>query len=267
MGVRRLTEADRERTLSFLERESSLNLFIIGDIYNFGFKTDFQELWGDFDGTERLRAVLLRYHGNWIPCAAGDFDVEGFASVIREGKKVEMIHGIDRVIERFRKVSGLPFRWDRMRHTHFAELTDPKKLTEPAQSGTLSIRRMELPDVSALVALSRAIGEFTRPYREEELRQWLQSGDSRGYWVEEAGRAVAMARTTAENPASAMVVGVGTLPSHRRRGLATRLMGRLCREVLAEGKTLCLFYDNPRAGAIYRRLGFREIGFWNMVPV
>jgi hypothetical protein len=28
---------------------------------------------------------------------------------------------------------------------------------------------------------------------------------------------------------------------------------------------LCLFYDNPLAGAIYHRLGFETIGRWGMM--
>lgn len=27
---------------------------------------------------------------------------------------------------------------------------------------------------------------------------------------------------------------------------------------------LCLFYDNPAAGRIYKRIGFRDIGKWCM---
>lgn len=126
---------------------------------------------------------------------------------------------------------------------------------------------MTLKDVPVLVRLSEQIVEFEGVDREEELRASLKSGDARGYWAEDEGCAVAMVRTAAENPASAMVVGVGTHPSYRQMGLATQLMIRLCRELLKEGKSLCLFYDNPRAGAIYHRLGFQEIGYWNMIRV
>jgi hypothetical protein len=34
--------------------------------------------------------------------------------------------------------------------------------------------------------------------------------------------------------------------------------------VLDEGKTLCLFYNTPEEGRIYKRLGFKDIGMWTM---
>lgn len=268
MGVRQLTEADRERTLRFLEEESALNLFLIGDIHNYGFDKEFQQLWGDFDGDGDLRGVLLRYRGSWIPYAPGPFDVEGFARVIRAGREAAVLSGIDRVTEPFRGMQGLPFRWENKRRTHFARLTESTELDRMEKEvSSLPVRPMTLKDVPTLARLSEHIVEFESADREEELRASLKSGDARGYWAEDGGCAVAMARTAAENPASAMVVGVGTHPSYRQAGLATQLMIRLCRELLKEGKSLCLFYDNPRAGAIYRRLGFREIGYWDMIRV
>ena len=36
-------------------------------------------------------------------------------------------------------------------------------------------------------------------------------------------------------------------------------------DLLNEQKTLCLFYDNPEAGAVYHKLGFKTIGKWKMI--
>ena len=41
-------------------------------------------------------------------------------------------------------------------------------------------------------------------------------------------------------------------------------MQKLFKDVMDEGKLLCLFYDNPEAGRIYKRLGFTDIGMWTM---
>lgn len=44
--IRRLTEDDRELLMALLRKEPALNLFIIGDVENFGFEQDFMTLWG-----------------------------------------------------------------------------------------------------------------------------------------------------------------------------------------------------------------------------
>jgi predicted GNAT family acetyltransferase len=97
------------------------------------------------------------------------------------------------------------------------------------------------------------------------MTRTIAENAGRYYYVRRDGRIASAAATTAENSASAMVVGVATTPEYRGQGLATRVVSGLCRDVLAGGRAfLCLFYDNPAAGAIYRRIGFQETGTWVM---
>ncbi len=44
-----------------------------------------------------------------------------------------------------------------------------------------------------------------------------------------------------------------------------KCLSKLCSDLLKRNKTLCLFYDNPKAGRVYRRIGFKEIGIWTML--
>ncbi len=62
-----------------------------------------------------------------------------------------------------------------------------------------------------------------------------------------------------------MIGGVFTPAPWRRRGYASAALTHLCARLLAQGKQPCLFYDNPAAGVIYRRLGFEDIGPWHLV--
>ncbi|GLH62434.1 hypothetical protein [Parageobacillus sp. G301] len=82
--IQSLTKHDHDQLFSFLQKELSFNLFIIGDIELFGYDADFQEIWGELDGTGRLKAALLRYYNSFIPYAQGDFNVEGFAVLIQQ---------------------------------------------------------------------------------------------------------------------------------------------------------------------------------------
>lgn len=69
----------------------------------------------------------------------------------------------------------------------------------------------------------------------------------------------------AENSKSAMVIDVATVKEYRNKGLMSKCLSKLCMDVMSEGKTLCLFYDNPKAGSVYHKLGFNTIDNWMMI--
>jgi len=259
--IRKLTELDRHALLALAGEEPSYNLFIIGDVENFGFDADFQELWGEFDERGRLKAVLLRYFGSYLPYAAGEFNVAGFAERIREGSGPEMVSGPSHLAERFRS----EFAFRREKRMYFAERTAGS--APPLADAAEDVRIVAPGDIEAVCALLDVIEEFDSNgiARRDSMRLAINSGTGRTYFIERDGLVVATASTSAENSMSAMVVGVATHPDYRGQGLATRVTSKLCADVAAEGRTLCLFYDNPDAGSIYKRIGFRDIGRWSML--
>lgn len=263
--IRLLTDADRERVMDLLTPESTLNLFIIGDIESNGLRTEFQELWGDFDAADRLQAVLLRYYGSFIPYAPGEFDVDGLAGVLL-GQKERMtaFSGLDRIIRPFEGHPRLLLDQVPKRTLFFVELRDLERLGEPP-AGEKTPEKAGPDDVPVLMELWREVEGFRlSPDTEDRNRRELATGAARAYLFRDRGKVIATAKTTAETSNAAMVVAVATHRDYRRRGLATQLLVRLCRELLAEGKRPCLFYDNPAAGGIYRRLGFTDLGLWVM---
>ncbi|MFL0505014.1 hypothetical protein ACH0B5_04630 [Ureibacillus sp. 179-F W5.1 NHS] len=72
--IRKLTEKDREKVMNFVLKKPAENLFIIGDIEAYGFETEFQTVWGQFNEYGELMAVLFKYEGNYIPYAEGDIN-------------------------------------------------------------------------------------------------------------------------------------------------------------------------------------------------
>ena len=59
--IRLLKESDRKKVLHYLYQEPEFNIFPIGDIETFGFETDFQRVYGEFDDSANLLSILLRY--------------------------------------------------------------------------------------------------------------------------------------------------------------------------------------------------------------
>lgn len=257
--IRKLTEKDHDQVMDFLSVEPALNLFITGDIENFGYETDFQQIWGEWQSDD-LIAVLLKYKGNFIPYAKSYFDVKGFAEIILLDEQFQILSGIEEIINQFD-----PYISSKQKRTmYFAELTDHKKLKTDDLREDILVADVE--DVDAIFTLRENIEEFTASQAtRESMLHTIETKSGRTYFMKEGEEAIASVSTTAENSKSAMIVGVCTATTHRKKGLASKCLSALCEDVLKEGKSLCLFYDNPAAGSIYHRLGFKEVGRWTML--
>jgi hypothetical protein len=58
--IRKLSGGDRSALLDYLTQDKAVNLFMIGDLENYGFDKPFQEFWGEYDERGKLKGVLLR---------------------------------------------------------------------------------------------------------------------------------------------------------------------------------------------------------------
>lgn len=258
--IRQLTVNDLTIVMPYLNRESSLNLFIIGDIENFGLDSEFQKVWGEFADNGALKAVMLKYHESFIFYSdRGDYDREGFVRLALATGQCKALSGKKELMEAFADQIG-PCK---VREMFFAELT---RLEAEAQDSSVTVKQAEIADLPQVLDLRGSIEEFSHmALNLGALEKGLENKSARIYFAEQDSKMVASAATTAENSKSAMVVGVCTHPDYREQGLASACTKKLCEDVLEEGKYLCLFYDNPRAGKIYKRLGFHDIGKWKML--
>lgn len=257
--IRRLTSDDHKFCFELVNSQPAENLFIIGDIEAYGYDKDFQKVWGEFNEAGELIAVLLKYENNYIPFATGDFDAEGFAKIMDEDPDFYFMSGLKDITGKIEPYVKRPLV--RKRQTYYTKCTE-LKLTNTDVS---MVKQANPEDAEELVTLLNNIPEFSDSIiTVERKRRGLADGTSRSFYVEEDGKMVSTASTGAENSTSAMVVGVATLEAYKKKGYATACVAKLCEVLLNEGKELCLFYDNPSAGAIYKRIGFQDIGFWMM---
>lgn len=257
--IRKLSEQDHQQVLTFLSEEPSINLFIIGDIEAFGYSSEFQELWAEVDEQDTIKAILLRYHQSFIPYAKGEFDVNGFASIMKQYNQPIYLSGKTDIVEKFEVFKELSL--GKKQVTYFAECLSDDCLGD----NDVEVKKAMPEDVDQIIELRSSIEEFhIRSDARKMLINAMESNTGRTYYTSDQGVMTACVSTTAENSISAMIVGVCTRNENRRQGLATAIMEKLIKDVLEEGKTLCLFYDNPAAGRIYKRLGFKDIGMWTM---
>jgi len=264
--LHRLNEDARDRLMNYALREPEYNLFLIGDVENFGLNNDFMDVLVYESGGE-IDSCLLRYHRSFIPYSHhADFALEPLVNAL-SSPVVQVLSGKKNVLDRLRPhLEGFDWRDSYLMKLGRADILEVD--TRPEPPGV--IMKWATPDdAPAIVDMVDEIEEFSRTRagtREERIRQLAQPlAQQAGHYVfyEHQGDVIAVAGSTAENSVSAMVVSVATRPAWRGRGLASRLIRELARTMLADRlQYLCLFYNNPEAGRIYRRLGFRDAGLW-----
>ena len=256
---RKLTADDKDKLFEFLEKEKAYNLFILGDVENFGFDVDFQELWAEFEGDKYI-AVLLRYKNFTIVSSYGEFSVNIFVDKIKSFDGVQGISGKEWIVD----LLTPHFEYKKIRKQYLAQLSDINDIPTELLDDKVSLAVAE--DAEEIFTLGESIEEFSDfKSNVENTRDRITDKTSRTYYVRENGKVVSSASSTAEISTSAMVVGVCTDPEFRGKGYASKCTATLSYELLKEGKQPCLFYDNPAAGNIYRKMGYKEIGKWDLM--
>lgn len=254
--MKKLSYDESKKLLPFLSREKEFNLFIIGDIENTDPKADYMEIFIDGE-LEQPKGVLMRYYRFFVVYSPDDMDYQSAARIIKDFGQAMVLSGKTDCIDKIAPyLKDMTKEEDKM---HFAVLKEPN-----LNYCNLPVRRASIEDSRQLLDLLNSIEEF-HVTDEESFNESLKKGTTRRYVIEKDGKIVSTAASTAETSDLAMIIGVATLKEYRNQGFASCVVSKLCSDLLSEGKTPCLFYDNPKAGKIYQRLGFREIGTWNML--
>lgn len=258
--IRKLTEADNQSVQALIMKKPAENLFIIGDIEAFGYQQHFQEVWGDFDDQGHLRAVLLRYEDNYIPFSLTTFDAKGFADIINQAVQKPILSGLQAITNQV--IPHLTLENRQQRLLYYAKCTTTSQLGDIDLS---EVKPLQEGDLERWVAFMQSIPEFAdsrESINVKTKKRDIEQGVGRGYFIEAEGKVISTVSTVAENSRSAMIVAVATDQHYMGRGLATQCLTKTINDLINEGKELCLFYDNPEAGKIYKKLGFEDIGYW-----
>lgn len=261
--IRQLTEEDRTLVMDFAGDRPAENLFILGDIETFGFGGEPVMVWGDFNETGALISILLRYRDNFIPYAKhpDQLDGEAWSEVIKNNGKLRMLSGLKEMVERILPFIGQPPQDRKL--CFYAKREDREVLDK--ESMRKDVKMLFPEEADKIVRLRASIPEFSEPKVDPaDFQENMEKGISRTYYIEKNEEPVSAVSTTAETRRAAMIVGVCTKPGYKRRGYATSCLIKTIAALKAEHKEPCLFYNNPEAGSIYKKLGFEDIDQWMM---
>lgn len=287
--MRRLGESERARILEYVGKEPEMNLFFIGDIENYGIDSEIVTIYANetADGWDFL---LLKYYDFYLLYSQNETYDTAAAAEFLQNRTVDTISAKASLLRQL-----IPFFPDRFYQetqmcrcgaddlkafdrcfSHASTRNAPEisctsnGLHNLRKEHSFYIRALSVADLDAMLQLLLQIEEFSHTYQHpdkarQQLAQELQSGEL-AVGAFEGDRLISIAKTSASNSKSAMLTGVATLSDRRGQGCASAVVHSLCRQSFQAGREfLCLFYDNPKAGRIYRRIGFCEIGGYGML--
>ena len=265
--LRHAEPADQERLLQYLRQEPEFNVFMIGDILNFGFQSEAVDVFVQ-QSQDAIEGILLRYRKNLIPYTHDpSLPLLPVAEVINDylGRDSGwMVSGKKAVVEPLQpKLSLKP----RTEVETFLCVCRTVCAQVPLDKLPM-VRMAHANDSQEIYSLVRSIPEFGGgPMAPADLSQEIEQGKTRVAIVRDplSASVVSCAFAVAETDMSAMVIAVCTREGHRRKGYASACVYHLVRGLERRGKSACLFFHNPEAGAIYHRLGFKDIGMWKML--
>ncbi len=126
---------------------------------------------------------------------------------------------------------------------------------------TLEIRRMQLTDLEAVVALDRL--SFSLPWSERTFRYELTENPAARAWVAEKDGAIVGMLLLWLIVDEAHIATLAVHPEHRQQGIARRLLLRALRAAWEEGARQAFLevrVSNLAAQNLYRQLGFEVSG-------
>lgn len=263
--MRILQEEDRQAILDYVSAEPEMNLFLIGDLENFGVCSERVNYYVH-EERGRWDFLILRFLRSFIIYSPyADYNAEE-ATAFLKIQETDCISGKKELLE---KIAPAFPQWT-IESTYMSRLDRVEAAAAPLE---LEVRLLTQEDVPEAVDLLIQIKEFSKTYQKsdasrhvKEMQEEMAAGSKRVMGGYVNGRLMTIASTSAENARSAMITGVATDPEARRKGYASCVAGSLCEDCLRRGKEfLCLFYSNPAAGRIYKRIGFEELGLYSML--
>ena len=82
-GMEKLTEQNRAEVEAYISAEPEYNVFVQGDLENYGFESKTVEIFGTRAADGALCALLLRYFNNYCLCMSGTAPVEELAAFLQ----------------------------------------------------------------------------------------------------------------------------------------------------------------------------------------
>lgn len=245
--IRELDYSEINEMLKLLKNDVARNYFILLTLLS---KIEsYDKIYGEWDDEQELIAILLKRKSKTLQFyAKGLFDIDGFVKIIKTLKRCKSMISPRSYCDAFLN-KGI--------FTTYVEASYISKLSH----GTVhnfnfhpEVVKLEVEDLGMAVDLYSKV--FNSHASRDIMERKILSGRGRGFCIKEGSQIISIAQTDFEGNGSGLIVGVATDPIYQGKGLATKCLETLIREL---DRDLYLLYNNEDAGRLYEKLGFKVV--------
>ncbi len=249
-------DASREQSLlEYLKQEAVRNTFLIGDIINYGFESEIQEVWADIDG-DSLMAVYIWFCNNLLIYSHKDIlDRESLNHILKMRHPDQVMAKRSHLQQIQMMLNGYTIKSKSL--LVYQQLENQGEIFDNRSAYTYRIGTQL--DVESIYAFLQS-GELAPLYRSKEMiAKRIETGEGIHLLMEEDGELVAQINSAAATPYSAMIGGLFTKAEYRSAGRARYLVENLCKILVKKGLEPCLISTLDETENLFLTARFREI--------
>ncbi len=254
--MKKISINESKKLLSYLCKEKDFNVFIISDIENVSDDKEYIDIY--LDGSiNDPKGVLLRYFDYFVIYTDDEIDYKAATQIIINHKKPKSLNGKVEVIDKIK-----PYLQRLVKEEENYRFLVLKELN--FVDFDYEIKKVTIENIGKVIDFLNSIEEFGS-VDEKAFVSEIKNKTARCYFIEVDNRVVSTASSSAESKAGSIITDVATDKEYRNRGYAKAVLSKLCSDLLNEGITPYILYYNPYTGRLYKRIGFREIGYWKIL--
>lgn len=262
MSIKKLSLKNHDEVVALFAEEVDSYYFLLNDMLDQQYEGASFAVYGEYEDG-KLASILVNNYQNVSYYAKDERDVEIYKEILAQFS-FQKLSGPSRLMAQF-----LPYV--KVQQDTLSYLGVVQQVVLERQYPTLELKRISSSEeIEMQYDLLCSAQEYSMGSKEEYVKyglEILKKGTDRTVYLSVDGAMVSSSTTVRETRNSAIIIGVVTHPEHRQKGYGTEALLGLFEMLLQEGKFPYLFYNNPAARSVYKKIGMKEVCEWRVIYV
>lgn len=250
----KVNEYNIDNVFKYIGEDYCRCIYLYLDLKKYGTTDENINSWIQYKENNICCIILKYYDGMHLYSKKGDFLEYEIENLINNTKPT-MICGETKIIEKL-KLNDYDYEKGSVRYLDQINYQEIEKVSKAEKEDFVQIGKLlyEDEDLGCSYKLEDLI---------KQLYERNTNGYTRNYVIKENGKVISHAGTGAENEKLAMLAYVITAPEYRGKGLAKKVCYAVCKDIVNEGRKICLINYSNESTRLYEQLGFKKYCDWS----